>query len=116
MIEKVGQNLSPKFKQVGYGRSKCRDESPYLLQGERDVIRLRNPTEDKRALRRMLTSADRIRLNSALIVGCLVFRLISGYTGERLIPSLRRKDCTLRALVLAVTSLWPHKVGSRVEI
>ena len=58
MIEKVGQNLSPKFKQVGYGRSKCRDESPYLLQGERDVIRLRNPTEDKRALRRMLTSAD----------------------------------------------------------
>ena len=34
------------------------DESPYLLRGERDVIRLRNPTEDKRALRRMLTSAD----------------------------------------------------------
>ena len=33
-------------------------ESPYLLRGERDVIRLRNPTEDKRALRRMLTSAD----------------------------------------------------------
>ena len=34
------------------------DQSPYLLRGERDVIRLRNPTEDKRALRRMLTSAD----------------------------------------------------------
>ena len=34
------------------------DESPYLHRGERDVIRLRNPTEDKRALRRMLTSAD----------------------------------------------------------
>ena len=34
------------------------DESPYLLRSERDVIRLRNPTEDKRALRQMLTSAD----------------------------------------------------------
>ena len=28
------------------------------LRGERDVIRLRNPTEDKMAFRRMLTSAD----------------------------------------------------------
>ena len=46
----------------------------------------------------------------------LVFRLLSGYTGERLIPGLRRKDWILRALLLAVTSLWPHKVGSRVEI
>ena len=47
----------------------------------------------------------------------LVFRLgISGYTGERLIPGLRRKDWILRALSLAVTSLWPHKVVSRVEI
>ena len=46
----------------------------------------------------------------------LVFRLISGYTGERLIPGLRRKDWILRALLLSVTSLWPHKVGSRVEI
>ena len=46
----------------------------------------------------------------------LVFRLISGYTGERLIPGLRRKDWILRALLLAVTSLWPHKVGSRIEI
>ena len=46
----------------------------------------------------------------------LVFRLISGYAGERLIPGLRRKDWILRALLLAVTSLWPHKVGSRVEI
>ena len=27
-------------------------------RGERDVIRLRNPTEDKGAFRRMLTSAD----------------------------------------------------------
>ena len=46
----------------------------------------------------------------------LVFRLLSGYTGERLIPGLRWKDWILRALLLAVTSLWPHKVGSRVEI
>ena len=46
----------------------------------------------------------------------LVFRLISGYTDERLILGLRRKDWTLRALLLAVTRLWPHKVGSRVEI
>ena len=41
---------------------------------------------------------------------------MSGYAGERLIPGLRRKDWILRALLLAVTSLWPHKVGSRVEI
>ena len=82
-----------------------------------------------------------IRLNSALIVGCLpkgiinpyegtilttgkvccvqyllVFRLVSGYTGERLISGLRRKDWILRALLLAVAGLWPHKVGSRGEI
>ena len=30
----------------------------YIPRGKRDVIRLRNPTEDKRAVRRMLTSAD----------------------------------------------------------
>ena len=94
----------------------------------------------------------RIRLNSALGVGCLrvflaalskVFRKASlslmkeqvsrlaksapsnvfsyfvsefGFTGERLIPDLRRKDWILRALFLAVTSLWPHKGGSRNEI
>ena len=46
----------------------------------------------------------------------LVFRLISGYTGVRLIPGLRGKDWILRALLLAVKSLWPDKVGSRVEI
>ena len=39
-----------------------------------------------------------------------------GYAGERLIPGLRRKDWKLRALSLAVTSLWPQKVGSRGEI
>ena len=46
----------------------------------------------------------------------LVFRLISVYTDERLIPGLRRKDWILRALLLVVTSLWAHKVGSSVEI
>ena len=33
-------------------------ESQGEPRGECDVIRLRNPTEDKRAFRRMLTSAD----------------------------------------------------------
>ena len=55
MIEKVGQNLSPKIKQVGY---RVQMNHIWKLRGERDVIRLRNPTEDKRAFRRMLTSGD----------------------------------------------------------
>ena len=38
------------------------------------------------------------------------------YMCERLTPGLRRKDWILQALLLAVTSLWPHKVGSRGEI
>ena len=38
----------------------------------------------------------------------LVFRLISGYTGERLIPGLRQTDWVLRALLLTVTCLWPQ--------
>ena len=46
----------------------------------------------------------------------LVFRLILVYTSERLIPGLRRKDWILQALLLAVLSLWPQKVGSRDEI
>ena len=42
------------------GRSKrSLHESQGEPRGERDVIRLQNPTEDKRAFRRMLTSADR---------------------------------------------------------
>ena len=42
------------------GRSKrSLHESQGEPRGERDVIRLRNPTEDKRAFRQMLTSADR---------------------------------------------------------
>ena len=44
----------------------------------------------------------------------LVFRLISG-TREKLIAGLTQKDWILRALLLAVKSLWPHKVGSRGE-
>ena len=41
------------------GRSKqSLHESHGEARGERDVIRLRNPTEDKRAFRRMLTSAN----------------------------------------------------------
>ena len=31
-------------------------------------------------------------------------------------PDMRRKDWILRALLLAVTSLWPHKLGSRDDI
>ena len=46
----------------------------------------------------------------------LLFHLILGYTSDRLIPGLRQKDWVYRALLLAVTSLWPHIVGSRVEI
>ena len=38
--------------------AKLLHESQGEPRGERDVIRLRNPTEDKRAFRRMLTSAD----------------------------------------------------------
>ena len=86
-----------------------------------------------------------VRLNSALIVGCLrgffgcieqwfrraslslmkeqfsrlgksaASNIFSGYRGERLISGLRRKDWILRALLLAVTSLWPQKVSSMGE-
>ena len=57
MIQKVGQNLSPKSNKSDRD-DRSADESHIELRGERDVIRLRNPTEDKRAFRRMLTSAD----------------------------------------------------------
>ena len=43
------------------------DESHLKLRGESDVIRLRNPTEDKRAFRRMLTSADLVGRTSAIL-------------------------------------------------
>ena len=55
IIQKVGQNLSPKSKD-----DRSTDESHITLRGKRDVICLRNLTEDKRAFRRMLTSADRV--------------------------------------------------------
>ena len=38
--------------------AKLLHESQGEPRGERDLIRLRNPTEDKRAFRQMLTSAD----------------------------------------------------------
>ena len=57
LIEKVGQNLSPKINKSDTD-DRSADESHIKLRGERDVIRLRNPTEDKRAFRRMLSSAD----------------------------------------------------------
>ena len=39
-----------------------------------------------------------------------------GYMGERMNPGLRLKDWILRALLLAVKSPWPQKVGSRGQI
>ena len=58
MIEKVERNLSPKINKSATD-DRSANESHIKLRGERDVIRSRNPTEDKRAFRRMLTSADR---------------------------------------------------------
>ena len=59
---------------------------------------------------------SRLAKSAASNIKLLVFCLSLGYTGERLIPGLRRKDWVLRALLLAVTSLWPQKLGSRDEI
>ena len=64
MIEKARQDLETKtsdHQTNQSGRSKpkhTRVTVKYIPRGESDVIRLRNPTEDKRAFRRMLTSAD----------------------------------------------------------
>ena len=50
--------------------------------------------------------------NVCFVQYLLVFRLISGYTGERPIPGLRRKLIGYSELwLLAVTTLWPHKVA-----
>ena len=49
-----------------------------LFRGERDVIRLRNPTEDKRAFRRMLTtSADQNHRNLSrqLLIGYYILNI-----------------------------------------
>ena len=48
------------------------------LRGERDVIRLGNPTEDKRAFQRMLTSADREAAESESRVQYLSAVLLTG--------------------------------------
>ena len=64
MIEKAKQDLETNIKssENQSGRSKrSLHESQEEPRGERDVIRLRNPTEDKRAFRRMLTSADQAK-------------------------------------------------------
>ena len=60
MIEKVGQISHQKSNKSDID-NRSADESHIKLRGERDVIRLRNPTDDKRALRRMLTSADPLK-------------------------------------------------------
>ena len=44
------------------------------------------------------------------------FRLILAKTGETLILGLRWKGIILRALMCAVTSLWPQKVVLRSQI
>ena len=56
------------------------------------------------------------RLAQSASSNIFLYFVTFGYTSERLIPGLRRKDWILRALLLAVTSLWPHKVGFRGEI
>ena len=48
------------------------DESHINLRGERDVIRLRNPTEDKRAFRRMLTSVTSADLSDVAVLPGLI--------------------------------------------
>lgn len=45
-------------------------ESQEEPRGERDVIRLRNPTEDERAFRQMLTSADRMPGANTFVGAC----------------------------------------------
>ena len=78
MIEKARQDLVTNRQIIRQIRVDDRGKMPvtgkYIPRGERDVIRLRNPTEDKRAFRRMLTSAD-----------LLVFRY-GGHIGKRQDP------------------------------
>ena len=67
------------------------------LRVERDVIRLRNPTEDKRAFRRILTSADHHTYNfrESLVTTFNVQSSISvpldrcGFGGWNIMPSER---------------------------
>ena len=70
MIQKVGQNLSPKSNKSDID-DRSADESHITLRGERDVICLRNPTKDNRAFRRMLTSADQYCKKRSGLLCCL---------------------------------------------
>ena len=55
------------------------------------------------------------RLAKSAVSNIFSYFVSFGYTGERLIPGLRRKDWILQAfsLLLAVKSLWPQKLSSR---
>ena len=55
MIEKARQDLETNRQII----RQIRVDDRSIPRGERDVIRLRNATEDERIFRRMLTSADR---------------------------------------------------------
>ena len=53
---------------------------------------------------------------SAVVQYVTVFRrILANKTGETLILGLRRKGIILRALMWAVTSLWPQKVVCRSQ-
>ena len=62
MIEKARQDLETNRQIIRQIRVDDRTKSTQSIhnipRGERDVISLRNPTEDMRAFRLMLTSAD----------------------------------------------------------
>ena len=61
MIEKARQDLETNFRSSDKSKWTIEAKLTWVTwgtRGERDVIRLRNPTEDKGAFRRMLTSAD----------------------------------------------------------
>ena len=63
MIEKARQDLETNIRSSDKSERTIEAKltwvtGKYEPRGERDVIRFRNPTEDKRAFQRMLTSAD----------------------------------------------------------
>ena len=58
IIENARQDLETNIRSSDKSEWTIEAKSQGEPRGERDVIRLRNPTEDKRAFRRMLTSAD----------------------------------------------------------
>ena len=60
---KLTSDHKTKINHIGRSKGSLHD-SQGEPRGEGGVIRLRNPTEDKRAFRRMLTSADRSESNS----------------------------------------------------